>query len=236
MDLPQEFEIFRTEDGSPTLSFRHRNVVEKMHHSKGALNESLYIYGEALKICLNEGWPVRVLSVGLGLGYNELIAAAVCLERGLSRSDAHIWSFENLPFLRESFQAWLQEQPSALAEIYKEIGESISQQFAVSEHSLKQFLRDSLELRTSYPEDTSQIENVSCVFFDAYSSKMSPELWGEETLHSNLLRFIAPQCVLTTYAATGNLKRALRALDFQLIPKLGFSGKRDCTLAIRGKI
>ncbi|NJL25980.1 MAG: hypothetical protein HC902_12985 [Calothrix sp. SM1_5_4] len=77
-EYPSSIEVLTTKDGSPTLAFRREDgYVEKMHHADGAVSESFYIYGEALEICrrnIGPGEPVRAISVGLGLGYNELIA------------------------------------------------------------------------------------------------------------------------------------------------------------------
>ena len=73
----QDFTIVTTADGSPSLSIEDSSgYVEKMHHAAGAMSESIYIYGEAVQKVLDRRWPLRVLSVGLGLGYNELITAA----------------------------------------------------------------------------------------------------------------------------------------------------------------
>lgn len=236
--LPPELQIYTTSDGSPTLAFRRDDgYVEKMHHSGGALAESLYIYHHGLMMALDKGWPARVLSIGLGLAYNELIALAEFHRRGIT--DFKIYSFEAHEYLREEFRAWLNGTAThALAPIHDQVAEVIAKHFEIAPTELREFaqqaLSDSkLELRGAYPTTAEGVENCAVVFFDAYSNKMSPELWAEIDLERNLGPCLHSQAVLSTYAATGALNRVLRNLKFEKIERSGFLGKRESTLAIR---
>ena len=232
-----KFRIFTTEDGSPTLIWsRDDGYEEKMHHSGGALTESLFIYQTALREALGRGWPGRVLSLGLGLGYNELIAAAEFMKSGTS--DWKIWSFEAEDSLRENFACWLTGAKSELAEIYEDILRRTAASFEVSPAALFGFAREGLhcgklELRGRFPEDAADVSGGTCVFYDAYSKKMDAGLWEENSLTTRLAPLLAPGCVLSTYAATGSMNRALKILGFRLLPRAGFLGKRESTLAIR---
>lgn len=232
--MSQDFQIFITQDGSPTLVWTDlAGYQEKMHHSHGALSESFYIYGEALREVITRGWPVRVLSLGLGLGYNELIALG-------EDSGAKVWSFEISDVLREGFRAWLlgQSGDPRLTSVYDRVCALVAERFKVEPAALHAtaslaFREGRLELRGSFPEDTMGVSECSCVFYDAFSKKMSPTLWAEEMIKTHLNSLTARRAVVTTYAATGALNRALKGLGFQLIEKKGFSGKRESTLAIR---
>ncbi len=236
----KNFTIFVTQDGSPTLDWpKADGSAEKMHHSGGALGESLYIYHRALELTLSEGWPVRLLSLGLGLAYNELIAIAELHKRGAT--DWKIWSFESEDLLRESFTGWLNGEPSALQEIHDQILQLVCEKFKLNAHSFKKILakavqNNDFELRRSFPQDSAEVTKCTCVFYDAFSKKMDPDLWVEESLTERLHKFTAEQCVLATYAATGALNRSLQSLGFRLLPRGGFLGKRESTLAIRGEI
>ncbi|MBK7845346.1 MAG: hypothetical protein IPJ71_17000 [Bdellovibrionales bacterium] len=68
------FQIEITQDGSPTLRLRDSSGLgESMHNLKGAFSETLYIYLPTLQRAFEWQEPeTRLLSVGLGLGYNEL--------------------------------------------------------------------------------------------------------------------------------------------------------------------
>jgi tRNA U34 5-methylaminomethyl-2-thiouridine-forming methyltransferase MnmC len=233
--LPPQLEIYRTADSSPTISYKRADGhIEKMHHSGGALTESLYIYHYGLNMALNEGCPPHVVSLGLGLGYNELITLAEFQRR--NQVAFKIWSFEADEYLRLQFTQWLQGQSGALGAIYDEITTSIETHFKISglkATAAKHFQNESLQLRGSYPVDTNDVKDVGVFFFDAFSNKMSPELWQELDMRATLSQLLSPHALLCTYAATGALNRVLKQLEFHLLDRPGFQGKRESTLAIR---
>ncbi len=238
IELPPNSEIFYTQDGSPTLSLkRDDGYVEKMHHSGGALSESLYIYRQALSEALTREWPARVLSLGLGLGYNELITISDLRKRGID--DFHIFSFETVPQLREGFAAWAGGGTGGkLAFVLDQVCKQVAGAQEIPTALLKTWTREALakralELRTSFPEDSEGVAQISVCYYDAFSKKMNPELWSEDMLVQTLNRLLASHCIVTTYAATGALNRTLKHLGFCLLEKPGFSGKRESTLAIR---
>lgn len=233
--LPADIDIFTTADGSPTLVFtRSDGYVEKMHHTGGALSESLYIYREALR----EANGRRVLSIGLGLGYNELITLAEFAR--LRIEDFKIYSFEALPVLRDAFHDWAAgREDSALAAIVGDVAARVATEAGIE--NLRGLaaaaLEDKrLELRGSFPDELAGTTQIDTVYYDAYSNKMDPELWVEALLTERLGPCLAPKCTLATYAATGALKRALKQLGFGLRDKAGFQGKRQSTLAVRDEL
>ena len=78
-----EYAFEATEDGSQTLRLGlGEGASEAMHSLRGAFSETDYIYGEALRAALTRGWPLNVLSMGLGLGYVELLSAALFAKMG----------------------------------------------------------------------------------------------------------------------------------------------------------
>jgi tRNA U34 5-methylaminomethyl-2-thiouridine-forming methyltransferase MnmC len=235
MALHPELEIFTTADGSPTLSFRRSDgYIEKMHHTGGALTESLYIYHHGLKKALEAGFPAKVISVGLGLAYNELITLAEFMKREVR---GKIWSFETMPFLRESFESWADgHAPTEYAALLDDIALRLEAHFEISDlrGRAKQALASGeLELRGPFPGDAVRVDSAAVIFYDAFSNKMTPELWNETELRNILEPLIGEQVVLCTYAQTGALKRVLKALSFQLEKRPNFRGKRGSTLAVK---
>lgn len=238
IDLPANCEIFYTRDGSPTLSLtREDGYVEKMHHSGGALSESLYIYRSALEEAIGRGWPVRVLSLGLGLAYNELITLAHLRKREIE--DFKIYSFETVSELRNGFAAWAGGATGGklafvLDQVCKQTAAACEIPFALLKTwTTEAIASGALELRQRFPEDSGNIHDITVCYYDAFSKKMNPELWLEDMLNSTLNRLLSGTCVVTTYAATGSLNRPLKNLGFRLKEKAGFSGKRESTLALR---
>ncbi len=238
MTRPDNIPVFITSDGSPTLDWQGADGVrEKMHHSGGALTESLYIYHSALCEGLNRGWPTRLVSVGLGLGYNEWIALAELYARGLT-TGWQIWSFESEAILRTSFVQSLTSDSSNWEQLYRDVGARVAAKFQIEPAVLREFAltamqQGRLQLLGAFPPALAAVQNASCVFYDAYSKKMSAELWEETQLVRTLANLLAPEAILATYAATGSMNRALKHLGFKLHAKPGFAGKRESTWAIR---
>jgi hypothetical protein len=122
-----QYSFVTTEDGSPTLRFGSgENLSEAMHSLKGAFSETAYIYGSAIDRMLEEGFQPRVLSLGLGLGYVELLAAGLALKKAsLSnpeeaeriRSRFGGESFEIVSELRDWFTLWLETNEPTTDEI-----------------------------------------------------------------------------------------------------------------------
>lgn len=235
--MPVPMQIFITEDGSPTLILTYENgSAEKMHHSGGALSESFFIYHTALRTIFEHGWRPRILSLGLGLGYNELIAVGEMHKSEVA--DWRLWSFEIQDVLRSGFIKWLEDSPTDLGDVYDQVLLGVAGKLGMTAEDLKILTvaavkSGKLILRGSFPAEAGDMTACTCVFYDAFSKKMDPDLWDEPQLRARLEKRLAPQCVLATYAATGVLNRILKSLGFRLLPRAGFLGKRESTLAIR---
>jgi len=231
--MAKNYAIEMTEDGSPTMRI---DSGESMHHSGGAWAETLYVYGAALRWALSktDSSSMRICNVGLGLGYNELLVAALCpqIER--------LFSFEVESRLVESFE----DNLSSISDAYfQNILTQVNAVFPAIDPCLRL-----LEWRSGgrwrvFPEGLGpdffaqaqkQMDWTICLY-DAFSAQTNPELWEEEFL----VQFLASQAgnqfaVFATYACRGSLKRALRRSSFQVLERPGFQGKRNATFAVRG--
>ena len=246
------YQFIFTADGSPSIRMASVDQrPEAMHHSGGALTESLYIYGEALLSALEQNFPPTVLSVGLGCGYNEWIALGLCLNHRVDTSQILIESFENDPVLRSEFLAFVgnfDESPSTTAippelhvscqKIFADVVRRVAESLRVDEKTLRQLgqtlvregrwrLRDALDLETTFDR------RFAVIFYDAFSSKATPTLWTDEFLDKFLHLATTTPCVFATYASTVTLKRALERARFELKNQVGFGGKRESTRAYR---
>lgn len=186
--------------------------------------------------------------MGLGLGYVEILSACFAVRSEMPLSGA---SYESVPELIESFQTWL--NPSeALPQVadhstFKQVPPTVydsilsrsAGEFGLNPDQVKDALRNAILSKMWVLEEAFSSEKISsatnfhCVAYDAFSSKTSPELWSESFL-IDFLRFnCATPCVLSTYACTGALKRALTAAGFHVDVRPGFASKRDSTFAYR---
>jgi len=70
------------------------------------------------------------------------------------------------------------------------------------------------------------------VYFDMFSPDIQPDLW-RESVFQKVYRSLKNSGILLTYSAKGNVKRALKAVGFELESLPGPQGKREITRAIK---
>ncbi len=238
--------LVETRDGSYTLRIVDPDSgqeSESMHSHNGAYSESLYIYNVALQAVFDRSWPLKALSMGLGAGYNELLFAAFCVKQGLPISAVQLSSYELYPSLNQNLLGWLFSQSEDLVHpelvpIYEDCLSRIEKDFQVSSEQLRCFMQSLYQnqrwnLNEAFSLESKPQFKASCLFFDAFSSKTSPDLWSEPLLKHLFDQFSDKTCLLSTYAATGVLTRSLKASGFEVTKRPGFVGKRESTLAIR---
>lgn len=234
------YKLVETEDGSPSLEFcapaDSLKSEEKMHSWEGAFSETVFVYGAALDLAFDNKWPIRVFSLGLGLGYNEVMTAAFCLAKGVDS-----WScvsFESDPWLKDQFVCWIRGQSSEFSDAYDDILNRMSDHHRVDQAAVKSRLLKALEeecllLKEAYTKEVDLAKfGVRICFYDAFSEKVSPMLWTDEVLKQTILG-MASEGVFATYAAKGRLNRALKDHGFTLLERPGFGKKKQSTLAIR---
>ena len=222
-------EIRWTDDGSPTLV-----LEEPMHSLFGAFSETVEIYGRGLKKITEQDWPPHIFSMGLGLGYVEILTAALFK----NRDDLILHTYESETRLTNNFISWLNDQNSPLNELYEKIAELTATKYSTTSVEIRKKLRRMHESsnwqihgRLERPLLTGQ--KFSAILYDAFSNNSTPDVWQENFLDELLATLAHPRCLFTTYAATGACKRALKKNSFTLKKVEGFAGKRESTLALR---
>lgn len=252
--------IETTGDGSPTLRW---GVGESMHHSGGAASESIYIYRTALNFLsskksqkvtnkknlteielqestLGARGKICIMSLGFGIGYNELLVADWILENGFDDDQVKLYSYEKETFLYENFNSWLDEDEGVLNKVFDSILESLlkssSGVLSSRNKEIKNLLKRMRDKKIWIQEPAlippfKSEEKFNLFLFDAFSNKTTPELWKNDFLDQLLQQNAAVPCVFSTYACRGELKRVLQKNNFQFLKRLGFKGKRDATLA-----
>ncbi|NUN06190.1 MAG: hypothetical protein HUU57_10555 [Bdellovibrio sp.] len=241
------FETEMTEDGS--LSLRQLESVdpskykgESMHHSGGACAETLLIYGTPIREILQKVIRPNFLIVGLGMGYIEMTIAREALLLGRRASDVgRITTYESLPELREYFYKWLHgyenELSSEVRKTYNSVLGSVLLGTGLSEGDLLDFLRAHFtqldDLQGALTEDFKFVNRYHGIMYDAFSSKTTPFLWGEDFLFKVLHEGAAETCWFSTYACRVSLKNALQRAHFAITVRPGFVGKRNSTLGVR---
>ncbi len=248
-----------TDDGSPTVrvsSSTHSH--EDMHHSGGALAESLFVYGEIVRAALNFNLQPKILSVGLGLGYNEAIAVAEILTFEQKRFEflekllipkrpEHVFpqvkllSFEIDETIRTCYVNWLlNKTPDTFwAPLFQEVLILVSKKYGMSDGHLKR------EIAKLYRDEKFKIagsvldfqsatnDRFSILLYDAFSTKATPEVWSEDFLKTFLSNTSEQFCFFSSYAALNGLNRALESTGYLIDIHRGFKNKRNATWAYR---
>lgn len=242
MNTPQTwsqigFEVEITGDGSPTLRLM---PGECMHHSGGAAEETELIYGQVIRQCFLEIPAPHFLSVGLGLGYVEMtVAREALLKQNLNFT---LESFELVPELRDYLKQWLKGGglSSEISSVYDQVLNFVLQGCDLAPQLVKKLLTEKLEshqwrLQGPLVAESHFMAKSHCVLFDAFSAKTTPDLWSEEFLLWFLDIATESDSIVSTYASRSALKRALKTAGFYVDVREGFKGKRNSTMAFKGR-
>lgn len=226
-------EIVKTNDGSSTLF--HPLIGEHYHSRHGALQESKHVFlNSGLQFFLNKKNSlngsstnrVSILEVGFGTGLNYLLTADYCLKNKIT---LHYTGIERYPLPKD-----LIDETNYAAFVDKSLANSFyfnypiilekNEETTILENSyLEIALLDVLKFQSNKTFDV--------LYFDAFSAIHQPEMWTKELL-AHLSNFLNPGGVFITYAITGNLKRTMKSLGFEIEKVPGAPGKREMLRAI----
>lgn len=215
-----------TADGSKTIY--NPTVGENYHSRHGAVQESKHVFLQSgLQFFLErfKRNSVSILEVGFGTGLNFLLSADYCIKNGVKLQYSGI---EALPLSLDMISQTEYEN-------YID-GDMFSEFLQNYESSLNQsvIIGPECNLRVLHGElsnfDTE--ETYDLIYFDAFAAVHQPEMWTKEALEC-CCRHLKPGGVFVTYAITGNLKRAMRDLGFEVEKAPGAPGKREMLRAVK---
>ena len=236
------FEIEKTKDDSPTLRLiksaeadlesGHRGG-ESMHHTGGAFSETCLIYGQAFQYGFEKNQNPVIVSLGLGLGYVEVLAIVFSMLH--NSSQFQILSYETVPGLRKNFEEFYLKQKNS--ETYEWILNKMAETYKLKSYDLRNQVKKALEenrlqLKGDFISEESNLKSFDVFCYDAYSKKTSPELWDENLMAKIFSKGSEKSCV-SSYASNGVLKRALTQANYHFEVLEGFQGKRNRTWAYR---
>lgn len=216
-----------TKDGSHTLY--NPQIKEHYHSMHGAYTESKHVFvhsGLTYYVEQNETTKVKILEVGFGTGLNLLTTMEYIAHKNLSVDytsiEAYPLPLSNLKKLdhgeyvqKELWNAFLSSYENAL-------------QTETTVHQV------SLQICPVMLLDFTHKNLFDVVYFDAFSEIHQPEMWSEEAL-TKVANFMKRGGVFVTYAITGNLKRRLKKLGFEIQKLPGAPGKREMLRAVKQK-
>lgn len=225
--------IVKTNDGSSTLF--HPLIGEHYHSHHGALQESKHVFlTSGLQFFLDKKKAidespmnkVSILELGFGTGLNYLLTADYCLKNEIT---LHYTGIERYPLPKDLIDK---------TDYATFIDKSLAHNFYFNYPMILEGNEETTVLENSYLEiavlDALKFQSnktFDVLYFDAFSAIHQPEMWTKELL-AHLSNFLKPGGVFITYAITGNLKRTMKSLGFEIEKVPGAPGKREMLRAI----
>ncbi|RMF03015.1 MAG: SAM-dependent methyltransferase [Bacteroidetes bacterium] len=215
--------IFLTQDGSHSIYSAEFGVP---YHSKyGAIQESMHVFLQAgLHYRLPSLSKVRILEMGFGTGLNALLTYRVGVQT-------------NKPIEYTAVEAFPISMAAASALNYPQLLEESAVTFAALHRAAWNSMVKigpyfSLLKQQAKLQEATLSSPYDVIYYDAFAPTTQPELWTED-IFAKLYAATAPQGVLVTYCAKGAVKRALKAVGYQVEGLAGPPGKREMTRATR---
>jgi tRNA U34 5-methylaminomethyl-2-thiouridine-forming methyltransferase MnmC len=234
-------ELVRTADGSNTIY--NSEVGENYHSRNGALQESRHVFvnsglcyylenSEALKVSpLGEdlegarAGAVSILEVGFGTGLNFLLSADLCAEKKINLQYTGIEAYP----LSEQLITQTGYDQYVSADTWQSFVDSYEKSLS---SPVKLHPHCQLQIASCKLLDFQSEKQYDIIYYDAFAAARQPEMWDEAAI-AHTIRFLKPGGVFVTYAITGNLKRALKALGCTIEKAPGAAGKREMLRAVK---
>jgi tRNA U34 5-methylaminomethyl-2-thiouridine-forming methyltransferase MnmC len=205
--------IVRTKDFSDTLFSTTYN--EHYHSTYGAKNESYHIFINAgLKQISKKN--ISIFEMGFGTGLNAFLTALIVSEQRLY---AKYTAIEKHPVLASIYQQ-LNYADKSHERLFQKLHQVDwgKQQVINSHFSIQKIEKDIINYQHQC--------NYDLVYYDAFSPDSQPALWSIE-IFERLYNSMNNNGILMTYTVKGDVKRALKAVGFQIEKLPGPKGKRE---------
>jgi len=212
--------ITLTADGSNTLF--NEGIGEHYHSKHGALQESKHVFIAAGLQFAVECFPdeeIKVLEVGFGTGLNFLMSAAYCDYHDVKLDYTGLEAFPLSSEELESTGYGEYVLPKIWNGLLLNYGKAMQQTVEV-------IAGTKLKIIQTYLHRYQTTERFDIIYFDAFSVQHQPEMWTDEII-THVCQYLKPGGIFVTYAITGKLKRALKAIGFTIEKLPGAAGKRE---------
>ncbi len=202
--------------------------LDEQYHSKhGAINEAIHVF---IKMGLHHyanvsgDKNITILEIGFGTGLNAFLTL---LESEKEKLNIQYTGVDAYPVtIAETSQLnYPKELEASQVDFDKmhlvpwEEMSSITPYFSLKKEQ-KQF------------SDITSEGVFNIIYFDAFGSRVHPEMWGEEAF-STMFTALKENGVLVTYAAKGSARRAMQAVGFIVERLPGPPGKREMLRATK---
>ncbi len=218
-------ELVETADGSKTLYIP--DLEEHYHSIHGALSEAKHVFVKHGLKSISKT-KISILEMGFGTGLNAFLT---CLENRKLHKEITYTALEAYPVNLD-----LVNEMGYIGLTGLENEEAFFQQMHQCSWTDTHMIGQCFKLQ----KIESTIQNVvfqntfDLVYYDAFAPRVQPELWTED-IFTKIFSAMNAGAVLVTYCAKGSVKRALKAVGFEIESLEGPPGKREMTRAKKTK-
>ena len=217
-----------TPTGDGTLSVFSDEYGQAMHTLSGAYEEALLKHVFPSGVLERGDVVLRVLDVGLGIGYNVLALLDEFLKDRKGRRIEVISLEKDLSLSGMMRDIRFPGERGALYESLKTLPGKGA--IAGDGYSVTLIAGDARRSVMELPSSA-----FHAVFHDAFSPSKNPELWSAD-FFSEIYRVGADGCMLTTYSSAPQVRGALLEAGFTIGRGPSVGKKREGTLAAKGDI
>ena len=218
--------IIKTSDGSDTIFNSELN--ETYHSLNGSINESNIVYIQnGLEYYLNRNKEnnIKILEIGFGTGLNFLLTY-IFLEKRNEKIYYH--TLEPYPLPNEIIKK---------LNYISKIGNQYGDIFNLS-HNLKNDKKNALTKKIDFLKSKISIEDIALsnnydiIFFDAFAPSKQPSIWNKKNLNK-IYSNMKDGAILVTYCSSGQFKRDLKSIGFEVEVLPGPMGKKEMVRAVK---
>ena len=218
--------IIKTSDGSDTIFNSELN--ETYHSLNGSINESNIVYIQnGLEYYLNRKKEnnIKILEIGFGTGLNFLLTY-IFLEKRNEKIYYH--TLEPYPLPNEIIKK---------LNYVSKIGNQYGDIFNLP-HNLKNDKKNALTKKIDFLKSKISIEDIALsnnydiIFFDAFAPSKQPSIWNKKNLNK-IYSNMKDGAILVTYCSSGQFKRDLKSIGFEVEVLPGPMGKKEMVRAVK---
>ena len=218
--------IIQTSDGSDTIYNSELN--ETYHSLHGSINESSVVYiknGIEFYLGKKRKKNIKILEIGFGTGLNFLLTH-VFFEKRKEKIFYHTLEPFPLPNSIIKKLNYINKVGTQYSDFFQ-LSHSTGPDKIIDITDRIKFIKSKISL-----EDVNLQDKYDIIFYDAFAPSKQPSIWEKKNLEK-IYSHMNEDSILVTYCSSGQFKRDLKLIGFELDVLPGPKGKKEMVRAIK---